>query len=92
MPSTVTVYYPFHSLANRRLEVIAWPRRHSTAVTIQHPDGAAAKIPRWMLQPEAARCRLGEHIEVSAAALMAHVKQRRVGWQRVLFWNTFNSA
>lgn len=26
------------------------------------------------------------------AGLMAHVRQRRVGWQSVLFWNTFNSV
>jgi len=25
------------------------------------------------------------------AGLMAHVRQRRVGWHNVLFWNTFNS-
>ena len=39
----------------------------------------------------------GIHLETTytgkaLAALMAHVKQRRVGWRNVLFWNTFNSA
>ncbi len=71
MPSTVTVYYPFHPLAIRRLEVITWPRRQSTAVTIQHPDGTAAKIPLWMVQPEAARFQVGGQIGISTAPLMA---------------------
>lgn len=38
----------------------------------------------------------GIHLETTytgkaLAALMTHVKQRRVGWRNVLFWNTFNS-
>jgi hypothetical protein len=73
MPSTVTVYYPFHPLNNRSLEVIAWPRRSAMAATVQHPDGNAVKIPLWMLQPEAARFHLSEQVELSSSALRALV-------------------
>ena len=58
MPSTVTVYYPFHPLHNRCLEVVAWPRQVTQAITVRHPDGNTLKVPRWMLQPDAARFRL----------------------------------
>jgi 1-aminocyclopropane-1-carboxylate deaminase/D-cysteine desulfhydrase-like pyridoxal-dependent ACC family enzyme len=38
----------------------------------------------------------GIHLETTytgkaLAGLMTHVRQRRAGWRRVLFWNTFNS-
>ncbi|MGC1951638.1 MAG: hypothetical protein WA970_03455, partial [Gammaproteobacteria bacterium] len=54
MPSTVTVRYPFHPLHNRCLDVVAWPRQATRAVSVRHPDGKTLKIPLWMLQPDAA--------------------------------------
>lgn len=73
MPSTVTVYYPFHPLVNRSLAVLTWPRHPANAVTVQHPDGKAMKIPLWMLQPEATRLHLSEQVVLSASALSALV-------------------
>jgi hypothetical protein len=71
MPSTVTVHYSFHPLHNHCLDVLAWPRQATHAVTVQHPDGQSLKIPRWMLQPEAAGFHLSEQIELAASALLA---------------------
>ena len=73
MPSTVTVHYPFHPLHNHCLDVVAWPRQATHAVTVRHPDGKTLKIPRWMLQPDAVRFRLSEQIELAASALLALV-------------------
>ncbi len=73
MPSTVTVHYPCHPLANHCLKVIVWPRRLTTAVTVQHPDGSAVKVPLWMVRPEAAGFRLGEQAVLSSEALIAVV-------------------
>ena len=71
MPSTVTVYYPFHPLAHHHLQVISWPRHKTGATTVQHPDGTTIKIPLWMLQPEAAQFELQSQIELSSTALLS---------------------
>jgi hypothetical protein len=76
MPSTVTVYYPFHPLVNCSLAVLTWPRHPANTVTVQHPDGNAVKIPLWMLQPEATHLHLSEQIALSASALSALVDLR----------------
>lgn len=73
MPSTVTVYYPFHPLVNHTLDVIQWPRRRGNAVTVLHPDGESMKVPMWMLDPEAARVSVSEQIVLSASALLTLV-------------------
>jgi len=71
MPSTVTVYYPFHPLVDHTLDVVSWPRRRGHAVTVLHPDGEAVKVPLWMLQPEAAQVSICEQIAPSASALLS---------------------
>jgi len=73
MPSTVTVYYPFHPLVDHTLDVVSWPRRRAHAVTVLHPDGEAVKVPLWMLQPEAAQVSICEQIALSASALLSLV-------------------
>src|SRR5690606_1115667 len=71
MPSAVTVYYPFHPLADRRLKVIAWPRKPATAATVEHPDGSTIKIPVWMLESDAAHFALSKQTFLSLHALAA---------------------
>ena len=71
MPSTVTVWYPFHPLTSCSLEVLAWPRHPANAATIRHPDGNPVKVPLWMLQPEAACLHLSEYVVLSFGALNA---------------------
>jgi len=65
LPSTVTVYYPFHPLRRQTLEVLTWPRQAHLSVTVRAPDGSALKIPLWMLEPCAARIELREQVELS---------------------------
>jgi len=70
---TVTVHYPFHPLHNHCLDIVAWPRQATQAVTVRHPDGRSIKIPHWMLQPEAADFHLSNHVHLSANTLLAVV-------------------
>ena len=58
-------------LVNCSLEVLIWPRHPANAVTVQHPDGEAMKIPLWMLQPEAAHFHLSEQIEITVSGRCA---------------------
>jgi hypothetical protein len=39
LPSTATVYYPFHPLRRQTLEVLVWPRQAHLSVTVRAPDG-----------------------------------------------------
>ena len=79
MLSTVTVHFPFHPLHNRCLDVVAWPRQATSAVTVRHPYGKTLKIPRWMLQPEAARFHLSDQVDLAAGArLELEREQQRI--------------
>ena len=64
MPSTATVYYPFHPLRRQTLEVLVWPRQAHLSVTVRAPDGSTLKIPLWMLDPAAARIDLRDQVEL----------------------------
>ncbi len=83
----------------RRLGVEV-PGTFRTSDMLVEPDfvgqGYGYVTPAGQVAVEAAAAD-GIHLETTytgkaLAGMMAHVKQRRVGWRRVLFWNTFNSV
>jgi len=67
---TVRVYYPFHPLYGRELEVFTSSRHVAGAVTVMDPLGNRLKVPSWMLAPEAAKIAVSTDATVSARALM----------------------
>ena len=68
--STVVVFYPFHPLHGRTLDVACAPRDGDGAVTVIDVTGLRLKIPSWMLSPTAAEHRLSERAEVGSRALL----------------------
>ncbi|MDA1371752.1 MAG: hypothetical protein O2971_13465 [Proteobacteria bacterium] len=73
MPSTVTVYYPFHPLYHHCLKVLQWPRPTGNTATVARPDGKALKIPLWMLDVNAKQYQLSQQATLPAEALNALV-------------------
>ena len=62
------MYYPFHPLYGREVEVSCRTRRQHDPVTVIAPDGVQLKIPAWMLLPEAARYDLSNQAAISGSA------------------------
>jgi hypothetical protein len=66
----VRIYYPFHPLSGRELEVFTSSRHVAGAVTVKDLRGNRLKVPSWMLVPEAAKIAVSTDPTVSARALL----------------------
>ena len=64
------MYYAFHPLHGKELEVACRPRREDGCVTVIDPEGVRLKIPAWMLLPEAARHGLSSEAAIGGNALL----------------------
>ena len=62
--SKITVFYPFHPLHGRELEVDCRPKKGAGSLTIVDPDGVRMKIPSWMTMPQAENYRLTDHAAI----------------------------
>jgi hypothetical protein len=70
----VRVYYPFHPLHGRELEVFASCRSADGAVTVEDRSGRRLKIPRWMVATDAAQCELSREVTLDARSLLLLVE------------------
>ena len=64
------MYYAFHPLHGKELEVACRPRRENGCVTVIDPEGVRLKSPAWMLVAEAARYGLSSEAAISGSALL----------------------
>ncbi len=68
---TATVYYPFHPLQGRELNVTSRPRNPELPVTVVDETGEGLRIPAWMVAPEAAHYQLAEQATFDIQTLRA---------------------
>jgi len=66
----VTVYYPFHPLHLRQLDLAGKARLGDGAVTVVDPSGMRLKIPLWMTTRQAGGYEVSPEPEISARALL----------------------
>lgn len=64
------MHYPFHPLHGQQLQVFVSARSSDGAVTVEDANQKRLKIPRWMVLPDAAECRVDDAPTVHATALL----------------------
>jgi hypothetical protein len=69
--SKITVFYPFHPLHGRQLEVVSQPRHGNGSFTVIDPSGSSLKVPAWMVCPSAAQHHLSPRALIGADNLLA---------------------
>lgn len=65
------ILYPFHPLCGVELELISLNYRTLRSATVVDPTGARLRIPKWMLEPEAACCKVWPKALLSPPSLLA---------------------
>jgi hypothetical protein len=83
--SKVEVFYPFHPLCGRQLEVRRRSGTHDGALTLEVPQGFCAEVPRWMTEEQAAGYRLSKEAHVAPRALLSLVELLEASLEEVRF-------
>lgn len=86
-PRSVTVYYPWHPLANQALVVCgAMSHLGVASYVVTLPDGTKVTLPRWMTEARAARGAVVQEFGLASRpaleALRVLVDEVREGWAR----------
>jgi hypothetical protein len=83
--STVEVFYPFHPLCGRQLEVRKRSRTQEVGFILGVPDGFCAEVPRWMTERRAANHRLCSEAHVAPTALLSLIELLEASLKEVSF-------
>jgi len=67
----VQVFYPFHPLHDKTLQVICRPKAGDGAVTVLEPNGSRLKIPVWMLSSDCAGVEIENKPHLGKDALLS---------------------
>lgn len=83
--SKVEVFYPFHPLCGRQLEVRRRSRTQEGALILGVPEGFCAEVPRWMTEERAAGHRLCSEAHVEPKALLCLAELLEASLEEVRF-------